>query len=472
MRTAVARGVGSMMARILIVGFLTVLLIQPLGTVEAGPAELDQIALHQRLLEAINRGDVTEAMALFTDDAVFQGGRGCDRHPAAMCLGKEEIRRDIEARVRAHTRLSNINIRFFHTTWTTWTTALFEMQADFVQAAGVDRILVATTMTVQGNKIHSLQIRSTSRDEQTAKYISAESRGTGGYPPVSLTDVIPYGRLVDVGGRRLYIECQGRGSPAVVIEAGIGGALGSGASSKIWNGREPRATIQPDVARVTRVCTYDRAGVGRSDPAPPSALLKVVDLHTLLSLAGVQPPYVLVGYAFGGFLVHLYADMQPDDVAGIVMIDPNTPAFPAGDRVFSLLPPEIAEQDREARRRSFAETSRFEPIDYSVISGYVRLAAPPRDVPMVVLTLGMGTNPYDFAPYWTLDLIAKREQLRQEAADNVAHQVPHGIHVFVDTSNHDEFWFMAPQRVTAAITQVVQAARGLRVRPQGPDHER
>ncbi len=441
-----------------------------MGTLAAAPTELDQIALHQRLLETINRGDVIEAMALFADDAVFKGERGCDLHPAAVCLGKEEIRRDIEARVLSHTRLSNIDVRFFRTTWTTWTTALFEMRSDLVKAVGVERLLTATTVTVQGNKIASVRLTVNSEDEQTAKYLSAQPSGTGGYSALSLTSVIPYGRFIDVGGRRLYIECQGRGSPAVIFEAGLGSPLG-GASSKRWNGRDPRATIQPDVARVTQTCTYDRAGIGRSDrdPRPSNGLTGVADLHTLLHNAGIQPPYVLVGPSFGGLLAYLYANRYPDEVAGIIFVDCG---FDFLERQFALLPPEVAEQGQEAARRLNAELSRFESIDFFATCNQYRQTGPLPDVPIVVLTLGMQTNPYDFAPYWTMDLIAKREQLRQDMQRAVIHRVSDGVQFFADTSSHGEFWFIIPERVVAAVTTVVQAARGLRPLLAGPNRGR
>jgi len=85
----------------------------------------------------------------------------------------------------------------------------------------------------------------------------------------------------------------------------------------------------------------------------------------------------------------------------------------------------------------------------------------------------MQTNPYDFAPYWTMELIARREQLRQDMQGDVVHRVSHGVQSFADTSSHGEFWFIIPERVIAAITTVVQAARGLRSPLHtGPDGEK
>jgi len=119
------------------------------------------------------------------------------------------------------------------------------------------------------------------------------------------------GRMVDVGGHRLYIECTGTGSPAVILQSGLG------ESSSYWG------SIAPDVAASTTVCTYDRAGHGRSDEAatPQDGNALATDLHTLLERAGVAGPYVLVGHSSGGAYVRVFADRYPDQVAGMVLLD-------------------------------------------------------------------------------------------------------------------------------------------------------
>lgn len=121
----------------------------------------------------------------------------------------------------------------------------------------------------------------------------------------------PPGQMVDVGGYRLHINCQGQGSPTVVIEAG------SGDFSLSWG------QIQREVARFTRVCTYDRAGLGWSErnPQSPTAQNRVEDLHTLLARSGIQPPYVLVGHSLGGLLARLYAHEHGDQVVGMVLVE-------------------------------------------------------------------------------------------------------------------------------------------------------
>jgi pimeloyl-ACP methyl ester carboxylesterase len=127
----------------------------------------------------------------------------------------------------------------------------------------------------------------------------------------------PPGRLIDIGGWRLHLNCTGEavaGQPTVVLEAGIG------AFSVEW------VLLQPRVAPFARVCSYDRAGVGWSElgPAPRTRHQMVFELHTLLETAGERAPYLLVGQSFGGSVVRLYATVYPAEVAGMVLVDTGT----------------------------------------------------------------------------------------------------------------------------------------------------
>lgn len=119
------------------------------------------------------------------------------------------------------------------------------------------------------------------------------------------------GQLVDVGGYRLHIQCVGAGSPTVVLDAGLGG------SSLDWS------LVQPSLGRTTRVCAYDRASMGWSDPSPqPRTPRQIADeLHTLLTNAGIAEPYVLVGHSLAGKNVRLFALAHPEQVAGMVLVD-------------------------------------------------------------------------------------------------------------------------------------------------------
>jgi len=119
------------------------------------------------------------------------------------------------------------------------------------------------------------------------------------------------GQLVDVGRYKLHINCMGQGSPTVILEAGLGNY------SLYW------AHVQPEVARFTRVCSYDRAGYGWSEPSPypRTAIVEVEELHTLLVTANVEGPYIMVGHSMGGMLVRVYANNYPDEVVGMVLVD-------------------------------------------------------------------------------------------------------------------------------------------------------
>jgi pimeloyl-ACP methyl ester carboxylesterase len=124
----------------------------------------------------------------------------------------------------------------------------------------------------------------------------------------------PPGKLIDVGGWRLHLNCTGEArasQPTVILESG------SGDFSVEWS------LVQPGVARFARVCSYDRGGDGWSDLGPhPRTMRQIVyELHTLLDRAGVKPPLVLVGHSYGGWLMRFYASTYPAEVVGLVLVE-------------------------------------------------------------------------------------------------------------------------------------------------------
>jgi pimeloyl-ACP methyl ester carboxylesterase len=137
----------------------------------------------------------------------------------------------------------------------------------------------------------------------------------GGWQTVhEASEANPYvtsGRLIDVGGHQLHLRCVGSGSPTVLLEPGAGGT----SASMGW--------VAPALASQTRVCVYDRAGRGGSQPAdgPLDGARVATDLHTLLHRAGVPGPYVLAGHSFGGLYVRIFAVHYTHEVAGLVLID-------------------------------------------------------------------------------------------------------------------------------------------------------
>ena len=143
-------------------------------------------------------------------------------------------------------------------------------------------------------------------------------------------------RLVQIpDGRVLNLYCVGAGSPIVILEAGLGG------DAYDWR------AVHYNMAKLTRVCAYDRAGLGRSSPGPLPRDTKseVSDLEALVGAARIRAPYVLVGHSMGGYNVRLFASRHPNDIAGMVLVDPSVEnQIP----VLEAAVPAIAENDRKS----------------------------------------------------------------------------------------------------------------------------
>lgn len=184
-------------------------------------------------------------------------------------------------------------------------------------------------------------------------------------------------RLVEIEpGRRLNLVCQGSGLPTVVLEAGLGD------TSAAWH------LVQPEVARVTRVCAYDRAGLGLSDPGPlPRTSSAIVhDLHGLLHRAELPPPYVIVAHSMGALGAMLFADRHLPELAGMVLVDPSF--ADQAETLAPLLPEAAPHGDPATAAGSEAESMSSlsgDPGD----SDSAQLKAEARDLgalPMIVLT--------------------------------------------------------------------------------------
>ena len=184
---------------------------------------------------------------------------------------------------------------------------------------------------------------------------------------------------VDVGGYQLKVTCVGKGTPTVVMDAGLGG------DSTVWG------SVLLDVRKFTRACIYDRAGLGESDPGPkPRTSQQIVtELHTLLQNAGIDGPFVLVGHSFGGMNMWLYASKYRDTVAGLLLVDAAHPD--QWDQFPALLPSETPNENRllhEIRAAWVHPEQNPEGVDINASATQVRAAGTLGDLPLVVLTRG------------------------------------------------------------------------------------
>lgn len=158
----------------------------------------------------------------------------------------------------------------------------------------------------------------------------------------------------DIGGRSIHLTCEGTGAPVVVVDAGLGTPP---AEDPAWLG------IAGKIAPVTRVCLYDRAGLGGSDPAktrPRTSKDAATDLHAALKAAHIDGPYLLVGHSIGGLHAQVFASLYPNDVAGLVLVSST---HPDQTRTWlSLLPPASpGEEKAVTETRTFLTTQQPDP---------------------------------------------------------------------------------------------------------------
>lgn len=252
-----------------------------------------------------------------------------------------------------------------------------------------------------------------------------------------------FDKLVEVGGgRRLHLKCAGEspaGAPTVLLESGGG------------NGMDVWARVQPSVARFARVCAYDRAGLGTSDPvgAPRTIAAVTEDLHALLSNAKVPGPYVLVGHSLGGIFVRLYASFYPSEVRGMVLVDSAHEDEP--DRALALTPPDVLKRMLKQARPEDLVMRSGEPIDGCSIRSLMNALHWHADIPLVVLTQGTPYGPDMVAvPSTAPQAYRLHLQLQRELAT----RSPRGRQILARKSGHaihqDE-----PDLVVNVVRQVV-----------------
>jgi pimeloyl-ACP methyl ester carboxylesterase len=242
----------------------------------------------------------------------------------------------------------------------------------------------------------------------------------------------------DIGGRSLYLECTGTGAPTIVMDAGLGN------SHTTW------AKVVPEIRMTNRTCTYDRANVGASDKAstPRTSADVVADLHRLLEVAKVGPPYLLVGHSFGGLSVRLYAATYPADVAGLVLVDPPPPTFVDDECAI------VDESLCATLRAGWDPMKNPEGLDLAGTAKELAAAGPLPAVPLVLLA---ATN-HKQREITDRAIEQQIEALWQERAGELAASVPTG-RLEVVTSGHD-IQLLHPEAVVAAVRSVLADRSG------------
>jgi len=276
------------------------------------------------------------------------------------------------------------------------------------------------------------------------------------------TDIPAPGLMVLVGEHRLHLYCLGQGEPAVVMDAGLGG------TSLDW------IRVQPQLAKYTRVCTYDRAGYGWSEPGPrPRSSDRIAEeLRTLLRTAAVPEPYVLVGHSFGGYNVRLFASLYPEVTAGVVLVDAahedqvrrfreegGVNIAPRGQFVVlsgAAIPDNMPYEVRTLAQSLINSSAAYQAVRDELVSfrrsaAQVRNAGPLPNVPLVVVSRGQAVWPD--TPKGN-----RLERLWAELQDDLAERQVHVPHLFARNSGHyvqlDE-----PGVVVNAVRSVITSIR-------------
>jgi pimeloyl-ACP methyl ester carboxylesterase len=263
-------------------------------------------------------------------------------------------------------------------------------------------------------------------------------------PVASPTPFMVMGKI-DVGGRSLDVFCIGKGSPTVVFENGYG------ANKEYWD------SVFLEVVKFTRACMYDRANLGKSDPAPKPRTSQdmVDDLHTMLTKAQIPGPYLFVGHSMGAFNVLIYANQYPQDVAGIVLVDPSHPD--QFDRWLAVLPTESASEVESLKNCHQGFTWMLGPNapegwDWLKSGAQVRSIGSLGDLPFTIITAGDQGEPC-YPPtaeqeqqVW-LDLHQEYLKLSTNSKQIIAEYAPHMVM---------ENW---PDVITQAIRERVDEVR-------------
>jgi len=232
---------------------------------------------------------------------------------------------------------------------------------------------------------------------------------------------------VDIGGRSVYYSCHGTGSPPVVVETGFSAA---GTQDYTWS------KVIEAIAATNQICFYDRAGLGQSDPleAIRTSQDVVDDLHSLVSKARIDTPFVLVGHSLGGMYATLYAAVYPNDVLGLVLVDSLHPDF--WPRFTALLPtPSSDEPAPITEMRAWSQDFRtYERLDFESSADQVKAVTSLGDTPLIVITARSPATPDD--PRFPSDVFQQEMRLWEELQSDLAALSSSSTHVNATTTNH------------------------------------
>jgi pimeloyl-ACP methyl ester carboxylesterase len=267
-------------------------------------------------------------------------------------------------------------------------------------------------------------------------------------PATPVAPAPPYGHLVEIGGRRLFLYCLGEGERTILLEAGLNA------------GHERWALVQPAAAAYGRVCSYDRAGIGWSDPAttPRTSADVVADLQRLITAAQLPGPYVLAGHSLGALHVRLFADTYPAEVFGLLLVDPVHEDW--WSRAAATLPPPAPEEAAlvTALRTDLLAVggdpqANREGVDIAASAAQLRATGDLGLLPLIVLTAGEADLVPAALPAQVRAALVRLWQ--EELPADLARRTPNAMRLTVPGGGHD-LPRQRPDVIVAALKTLVE----------------